>query len=312
MSFITKSLLIPIYKNEPNIITLLEALRDLDKDIKDMEVVFIVDGSPDASWSILKSMLPEEPYSSRLILLSKNFGSSSAVRTALDYSKGTYVAVMAADLQEPLHLIKTFFKVLEANEADIAIGQRTGRQDPALSKFFSTLYWGLYRRFINSEIPPGGVDVFACNRKVVNVLTQIKEHNSYISILLFWVGFRRKFIPYERQKREQGKSAWTFQKKMRLFLDTIFSFSDFPITLLLSVGGVGISLSAILGICVLIARILDKVPVQGYTTLLIVMLLGFSTLLFTQGIIGCYLWRSFENTKTRPLTIIDQIDEWDK
>ena len=312
MKLANKSLIIPIYKNEANVITLLEALRDLTKEIDGLEVVFVVDASPDASWSLLKSLLPEEPYSSQLILLSKNFGSSSAIRTGFEYAKGTYIAVMAADLQEPPHLIRTFFLMLEANETDIAIGQRVGRQDPPLGKFFSTLYWGLYRRFINSEIPPGGVDVFACNRKVTDVLIQIKEHNSYISILLFWVGFRRAFVPYERQKREQGESAWTFRKKMRLFLDTIFSFSDFPIILLLSVGGAGIFCSAVFGLLVLIARILNKVPVEGYTTLLLVMLLGFSILLLTQGVIGCYLWRCFENTKTRPLTIVDQIDEWDK
>jgi glycosyltransferase involved in cell wall biosynthesis len=307
-----RSLVIPIYKNEANIPFLLEALRDLTKNIDSMEVVFVVDGSPDDSWALLKALLPEESYPSRLVLLSRNFGSSSAIRTGLEFARGEYIAVMAADLQEPPHLIKTFFEVLESNEADITAGRRVERKDPLVSKMFSKLYWVLYRHFINREIPPGGVDVFACNKKVADVLVGIREHHSYISILLFWVGFRRKFIPYERRERQQGKSAWTFRKKVHLFLDTVFSFSDFPILLLTSVGSIGILLSAVWGAMIFVMRILNKVPVQGYTTLLLVILLGFSSLLFTQGIIGCYLWRCFENTKARPLAIVASVNDWDK
>lgn len=310
MSIPIQSLIIPIYKNEPNVPFLLETLRDLARDIAALEVVFVVDGSPDDSWALLKALLPEEPYPSRLVLLSRNFGSSSAIRIGLKFAQGEHIAVMAADLQEPPHLIKTFFEVLKSDEADIVAGQRIGRKDPFVSRIFSKLYWLMYRYFINREIPQGGVDVFACNKKVADVLVEIREHHSYISILLFWVGFRRKFIPYERRERQQGKSAWTFQKKVHLFLDTIFSFSDFPILLLTSVGSIGILLSAVWGVTIFIMRILNKVPVQGYTTLLLVMLLGFSLLLFTQGIIGCYLWRCFENTKTRPLAIVAKVDEW--
>jgi glycosyltransferase involved in cell wall biosynthesis len=306
----TKSLVIPIYKNEPNIIPLLETLREFKKEIADLEVVFVVDASPDNSWALLRSLLSEEPYSSRLILLSRNFGANPAVMTALNYARGEYISLMAADLQEPPHLIKQFFQLLENDAADVVIGQRIGREDPVMSKIFSAIYWKLYRRFINDEIPPGGVDTFACNRKVVDVLTRIKEHNTYISILIFWVGFRRKFVTYERQKREFGKSSWTFRKKLRLLLDTIFSFSDFPILLLTTIGGVGVFLSFILGSVTFISRILHKISVQGYSTLLIVMLFGFSALLFTQGIIGCYLWRCFENTKSRPLAVVARIDEW--
>ncbi|MDR2175516.1 MAG: glycosyltransferase family 2 protein [Synergistaceae bacterium] len=305
-----RSLIIPIYKNEANIPFLLEALRELTRDIESMEVVFVVDGSPDDSWALLRALLPEEPYPSRLVLLSRNFGSSSAIRTGIEFARGEHIAVMAADLQEPPQLVKTFFETLESDEADIVAGQRVGRKDPLMSKMFSNLYWTLYRYFINQEIPPGGVDVFACNKKVADVLAGIKEHHSYIAILLFWVGFRRKFVPYERQERRQGKSAWTFRKKTHLFLDTVFSFSDFPILLLTSVGSLGILLSAVWGAAIFIMRLLNKVPVQGYTTLLLVMLLGFSSLLFTQGIIGCYLWRCFENTKARPLAIVAGAEDW--
>lgn len=301
---IVKSLVIPVYKNESNIPDLLSALHALAERVKKLEVVFVVDGSPDLSWLMLREALPNQSFPSQLILLSRNFGSSTAIRVGLEHARGAFVAVMAADLQEPPALVENFFLKLEEDEADIVIGQRIGRKDPWVASAFSRIYWFAYRRFINRNIPKGGVDVFACNEKVLKTLVAMQEHNTYVSILLFWVGFRRLCIPYERQERQKGKSAWTFRKKFRLFLDSVFSFSDFPILLISSVGVGGILLASALGIWTLAARFLNKIPVAGYTTLLLVMLFGFSALLLTQGIIGSYLWRCFENTKGRPLAIV--------
>ena len=144
--------------------------------------------------------------------------------------------------------------MLEGGDIDIVIGQRRGREDPWLTSVFSRIYWSLYRRFINSEIPDGGVDIFACNEKVLKTLVSLREQNTYILILLFWVGFRRAFVPYERQKRQKGKSAWTMRKKFRLFLDSIFSFSDLPILLITFIGSGGILLSLVLGLWTLVAQ----------------------------------------------------------
>lgn len=306
------SLIIPVYKNEKNLPALLEAIRDLVVRLSDMEVVFVIDGSPDVSWFLLHETLPTEPYRSQLILLSRNFGSSSAIRTGLEYARGEYHAIMAADLQEPPYLIERFFELLSRNEVDVVIGQRVGRKDPLPARFFSGLYWKLYCHFINPSIPSGGIDVFACTKKISDILVQIKEHNSSISLLLFWVGFRRAFVPYERQERQEGKSAWTFRKKFRFFLDTVFSFSDFPIFFVSYLGMAGIFLSILLGGWTFTARLLNKVPVEGYTTLLLVILFGFSALFLTQGIIGAYLWRCFENTKSRPVAIVEKIDVWNR
>ena len=147
----------------------------------------------------------------------------------LEAATGQYFAVLAADLQEPPKLVVQMFQSLERDECDVTIGERVKRDDPWPTVLASNLFWWLYRKIIFKEIPHGGVDIFGCNRKVRDQLTALSERNSSLVGLLFWIGFRRKSLPYERARREIGKSAWTFSKKWQYLLDSVYSFSDFPI-----------------------------------------------------------------------------------
>jgi len=299
------SLVVPVYKNEDSIPELLLALSGIsDKLDGRLEVVFVVDGSPDRSLQLLESHLPSCPYASRLILLSRNFGSFAAIRTGLAEAQGPYFAVMAADLQEPPDLLVEFFQALESEPIDIAIGARAGRNDPPLSRWSSALYWSLYQRFVQSEMPPGGVDVFGCNQAVRNRLLELDESNSSLVGLLFWLGFRRKLVPYQRQTRQHGRSAWTFGRKLRYLSDSVFAFSDLPVRFLIVAGGVGLIVSTALGTIVFIARLQGLIAVSGYTA--IVLIITFFAALNTLGlgIIGSYVWRAFENTKRRPGSVV--------
>jgi len=144
------SLIVPVYKSRSNIGPLLEALRTLPAQLadKELQVVFVVDGSPDDSYLQLRDQLPRQPFRSRLINLSRNFGAFSAIRAGIAAAQGDRFAVMAADLQEPIELVADFDRILCADEADVAVGQRTGRADPLFSRMSSLLFWGVYRRFI--------------------------------------------------------------------------------------------------------------------------------------------------------------------
>ena len=299
------SLVVPVYKNEDSIPELLLALSGISGKLDGrLEVVFVVDGSPDRSLQLLESHLPSCPYASRLILLSRNFGSFAAIRTGLAEAQGPYFAVMAADLQEPPDLLVEFFHALESEPIDIAIGARAGRNDPPLSRWSSGLFWSLYRRFVQSEMPPGGVDVFGCNQAVRDRLLELDESNSSLVGLLFWLGFRRKLIPYQRQTRRHGRSAWTFGRKLRYLSDSVFAFSDLPVRFLIVAGGIGLIVSTALGTIVLIARLQGLIAVSGYAA--IVLIITFFAALNTLGlgIIGSYVWRAFENTKRRPGSIV--------
>ena len=306
------SLIVPVYMNEGNIPSLIKAIRALRNTIDDtFETVFVVDGSPDKSFLLLRDALPEAGFDAQLVALSRNFGAFAAIRAGLEAARGDYFAVMAADLQEPPELVTSMYGALVSNECDVAYGLRTKRNDPFISRQLSKAFWSFYRRTIAPDIPRGGVDMFACNRMVRDQVLALNERNSSLIGLLFWVGFRRKGIPYERRHREIGTSAWTFVKKWKYMQDSVFSFSDLPISILLTIGFFGTFISVTFGSIVVISALAGQIDVPGYAATIIVILV-FSTLqLLSIGVLGVYIWRVFENTKGRPLHIVMSQDVFD-
>lgn len=299
------SLIIPVYNNLESLPDLLKIIDELNKKLENqLEVIFVIDGSPDNSYQFLRSQLPQYPFPAKTLLLARNFGSFAAIRAGLQAANGKYFAVMAADLQEPPDLILQFFTALKNNEADIALGIRTQRDDPFFSRIAAQIYWFCYRKVVQKDMPPGGVDVFACNYTVKEWLLNLEESNSSLVGLIFWLGFRRKLIPYNRLKRIHGKSAWSFRRKLRYLNDSVFSFTDLPIRLLINVGIIGMMLSIIYALFLLIARVFHLIQLPGYTTTLLVILFFTALNTLSLGIIGSYVWRAFENSKRRPQVIV--------
>jgi polyisoprenyl-phosphate glycosyltransferase len=299
------SLVIPVYRNSANIPDLLAALEQLNEQLRGgLELVFVVDGSPDDSLQQLAERLPRAGFRSQLLSLSRNFGAFAAIRAGLEAAQGPHFAVMAADLQEPPELILSFDRLLRTGDCDVVVGRRIARGDPLSTRMFSATFWGFYRRFVQREIPSGGVDVFGCTATVRDQIVAMQENNSSLVGLLFWIGFRRAEVPYERRERVEGTSAWTFAKKLKYLSDSMFSFSDLPIKMLYYTGAAGLLLSIGLGLLVVWAKLLGEIPVPGYTaTVLIVMFFG-ALNCYGIGILGGYVWRTFENTKGRPNYIV--------
>lgn len=299
------SLVIPVYGNAQTLDALLEALAGVHRELAGaLEVVFVVDGSPDDSYLRLAAALPRAPFRSRLLLLSRNFGAFSAIRAGLEAGTGDRFAVMAADLQEPPELVVEFARRLESGRCDVVVGRRTGRADPLPARLSAWLFWALYRRFIQREVPPGGVDVFGCTRAVRDQLVRMAELNTSLVGLLFWVGFRRESVPYVRRERHAGRSGWTFDKKLRYLMDSVFSFSDLPIRFLLRTGALGLALSVVLAAAVLAAKLHGNIPVPGYAATVLAITFFGALNCFGLGIIGGYVWRTFDNTKGRPNFIV--------
>lgn len=295
------SIVIPVYKNETSLPDLFAALENIAaRSQRPLEVVFAVDGSPDRCADIIREKQGSLSFSSQLVVLSRNFGSFAAIRAGLKIASGKHITVMAADLQEPPEMALEFFEALEKDEADIILGTRRSRQDPFLTKVFSKTFWSLYRRFIQPDVPVNGVDVFGCNQVFRDALISLNESNSSLIGQIFWLGFRRKFVQYDRLERAHGKSAWTFRKKLKYFYDNFFSFSDLPIRLILWAGGIGMFSSLIFGLVVVINRIFGLISVPGYTATVLAILFFAGLNSFGLGIIGTYVYRAFENTKNRP------------
>ena len=299
------SIVVPVYRNAENITDLVQALSQLDRKLDGaMEAVFVVDGSPDDSHARLEAALAARPFRAQLLLLSRNFGSFAAIRAGLAAGRGERFAVLAADLQEPPELVLEFDQQLRRGECDIVLGLRTKRQDPWLTRLTSSVFWNMYRRSIQPDIPKGGVDVFGCTRQVRDQILLLHETNSSLVGLLFWVGFRRAFVPYERRARTAGRSAWTLTKKLRYLSDSIFSFTDRPVRWLMGIGAFGMVASVLGGAVIFIAKVTGQIPVPGYAaTTLVVIFFGALNCLGL-GIIGGYVWRTFENTKGRPNYLI--------
>lgn len=299
------SLVVPVYRNEGSIADLLEAIRGISQRLDgDFEAVFVVDGSPDQSHGLLAALLPDAGFRARLIALSRNFGAFSAIRAGLERAEGEVVAVMAADLQEPPELVLRFAEALAGDRADVAFGVRQGRADPWMSKLASNAFWATYRRCVMPDIPRGGVDVFAVSRRFRTTLLRMGESNTSLLAQLFWLGGRRVFVPYERRERRHGRSAWTLSKKLKYLGDSVFAFTDLPVRLLIATGLVGMLTSVGLGIVVLAAKLTGLVDVPGYTPIILSVLFFGALNSLGLGVVGSYAWRGFENTKARPLAVV--------
>ncbi len=295
------SLVVPVYKNEDSIPDLLEVLAGLNRLLDgEFEAVIVVDGSPDRSLDLLIDRLPEAPFAAQLLVLSRNFGSFAAIRAGLAAGSGEAFAVMAADLQEPPELILELVKKLATGTVDIVVGMREARGDPLLSRLCSAAFWAVYRVLAQREVPPGGVDVFGCTREFRDRLLVLTESNSTLVGLIFWLGFRRDVVRYRRMPRVHGRSAWGFSRRLRYLLDSCFAFSDLPIRLMTLVGALGITISVGLSIAVLVAKWTGQIPMPGYTATVLTVIFFGGVNSLGLGLIGEYLWRTFENTKNRP------------
>jgi glycosyltransferase involved in cell wall biosynthesis len=301
----TNSVVIPVYCNSGSIPDLLNALANLHHALAgDLEVVFVVDGSPDDSHHKLSALLPDQPFPSQLLLLSRNFGAFSAIRRGLVEAGGSYIGVMAADMQEPPELMLNFFSALSSRPVDVVFGLRVGRADPIGTRLASKLFWSTYRLFVQPDVPAGGVDVFALTSDFRDRLVSMEEANSSLLGLLFWLGGRREFIPYSRRVRLHGKSGWTLRKKVTYLMDSVFAFSDLPVRILVALGVIGMSTSATLGSVVFLARMLGLFSTPGYAGSMLTILFFGALNTFGLGIVGNYAWRAYENTKQRPLNIV--------
>jgi glycosyltransferase involved in cell wall biosynthesis len=303
------SIVVPLYRSEENLPDLFRELGRIAQEAPgQVELVFVNDGSPDRSAEVVAEHLERLPAPAQLIRLSRNFGAFSAIAAGLKHARGDYFAVIAADLQEPPELTLRFWEELRSGRADVVFGVRENRSDPALSLLASTVFWYWYRRLVNPEIPEGGVDIFGCNRQVRDQICAMKEVETSLVGLLFWVGYRRGFVGYERRERTKGKSAWTFRKKLNYLVNSVFNFTDLPLRLLMSTGLLGIGFSLVAGVTVLWAKLSGKIALPGYTaTVLTIVFFGGLTALGL-GIVGQYLWLTLQNARQRPLYIVASME----
>jgi glycosyltransferase involved in cell wall biosynthesis len=303
----TVSIVIPVYYNELSLAHLFPRLLGLaDANPQyNFEYVFVDDASGDNSFEILADLANRDPRV-RVVRLSRNFGSNAAILAGLHYVSGDCVAMITADLQDPPELITTMLQRWQTGKK-VVLAAREARDDPLLNRLLSGAFYWLFRRLAIREMPPNGCDFALVDRKVTDMLVQIGEKNPFLVGLILWLGFDREVVYYTRQKRGLGKSRWTFGKRVKYFIDALVSFTYVPMRLV-SAMGIALALAGFVwAVIVVINRILSGVPVQGWASLMTVVLVVSGVQLLTLGIFGEYLWRNFDETRKRPSFVVDQL-----
>lgn len=299
------SVVIPIYYNQDNLLPLYDDIEEklYSHDEVEWELVMVNDGSKDNSYEIMKQ-LAESDNRIKAISLSRNFGSHSAILCGLSECTGDCAVIKAADLQEPTELILDMISSWREGN-NVVLAEREGREESKGQTFFANFYYWLVRKTALSTMPKNGFDIYLIDRKVINVLTALDETNSALTGQILWSGFKTDHVSYIRKAREIGDSKWTLKKKIRLVMDTLFSFSSLPITTVLIIGILSVIVAFLWSVTVIIEKIAGNIPVNGFTTLLIVQLFSFGIIMMTLGILGEYLWRTFDASRGRPTYIVE-------
>lgn len=301
------SIIIPVYFNEPNIHPLYKVLEKdvLDKINFEYEIIFVDDGSKDKSIQKIKELQNKHPHI-KLVKLSRNFGSHPAILAGLSVANGDAACFISADLQDPPKIILDMLEKWEQG-ANSVIAVREDREESFLQKSFSNTYYRIMRKIALKNMPLGGFDCFLIDRKVINTVVKMNEKNTSLMGLILWSGYNIATIKYTRKARELGKSQWTLGKKIKYFTDSIISFSFFPLRVITVTGILFSLISFIWMLVVIFSWLFGQIPIQGYTTLILVILFSSGLILFSLGMIGEYLWRILDSSRNRPTFIIEEI-----
>ncbi len=306
------SIIVALYNEESIIEHTFSQLYEkviLENQDKKGEIVFVDDGSHDRSLEKLIGIRKKHPDIVRIVKFSRNFGQAAATHAGYENARGKCIARINADLQDPPELINQMLYHFFEKNYQIVIAKRKTRKESYYRKITSKFSYNLVRKMCFSEIPKGGFDFFLISSKVRDLITLAYEKNPYIQGQIMWQGFEKKYIEYERIERKVGKSKWNFSMKIKYLIDSIISYSFFPIRFITYTGVIMIGISFIYAIIELVRKLsgLHYLMDNKIILFLIVFISGIHMIML--GIVGEYLWRVLEQIRNRPLYIVDKIYE---
>ena len=305
------SVVVPCYNEEKALPFFYEEICKVVKEIKnlDYELIFIDDGSTDNTLNIIKAY-SKLNKKSKYISFSRNFGKEAAMIAGLEHSKGDYVTLMDADLQDPPSLLPKMYEILLKEDYDVVGTRRVTRKgEPKIRSFFSRMFYRIINKMSRIEMVDGARDFRLMKRKVVDAIISMKEYNRYSKGIFSFVGFKTKWLEYENVKRVAGKTKWSFWKLFKYAIEGIVGFSTFPLVLSALIGLLFCLLAFIMIIVIIVKTIIFGDPVSGWpSTICIIFFIG-GVQLFVMGIIGEYLAKIYLETKNRPIYIIRETEE---
>lgn len=301
------SIVLPAYNEEQNIANTADVLAKLlaENEI-DYELVFISDGSRDGTYGEIFRAAGENPRI-KGAEFSRNFGKEAGIFAGLALASGDAVVVMDCDLQHPPQTILQMWKLWQEG-AEVVEGIKSSRGRESLGyKLSAGLFYKIMSRLIRMDMSASS-DFKLLDRKVVDVLLSLPERNTFFRALSFWAGFRTETVEYEVQERKFGESKWSFGSLMKYAISNATSFSTIPLQLVTVTGLISILFSAVLAVQTLV-RFLTGNSVEGFTTVILLILIIGGLLMLSLGIIGHYIARIYEEVKGRPKYIISRVTD---
>jgi dolichol-phosphate mannosyltransferase len=268
----------------------------------EFEILFVDDGSRDDTFEHLAALAAEFPYV-RAIRFAQNCGSHMAIRAGMEHARGDAAAFLACDLQDPPELIPTMLTAL-SGPVQIVWAVRQNRDDSRFDRIFSRAFYGLGRALISPNLAATGSSMFLLGPHALHALRLHRERNLVLDAALATMNFAQAQVPYERKARQAGKSKWTLGKKLKLFADFFAGYSYAPIRLMSYLGMLTAAAGFVYALVVLINKLVFKTPVEGWTSLMLVLLVVGGMQMVMLGIIGEYMWRTLDEARRRPRYII--------
>ena len=303
------SVIVPCYNEEENVSLFYEELTKNDPFFKekgiDAEILYIDDGSTDRTVEEVRR-LREKDERVHLVSFSRNFGKEAAIYAGLEHSKGDYVVLMDADLQDPPSLLPEMISCLEQGYDSVATRRVSRKGEPPIRSFFARMFYKLMKRISRTEIMDGARDYRLMTRQMVNAILSMQEYNRFTKGIFGWVGFRTKWLEYENVERARGETKWNFWKLFLYSLDGITAFSTVPLMIASVVGALFCMLAFLMIIFIIIRKVLFGDPVSGWPSLVCIMLFLSGVQFFCTGILGQYLAKTYMEVKRRPIYLVKE------
>lgn len=303
------SLVVPCYNEADNVAAFQEAvIAAFDGCGYDYEIVFIDDGSKDATLHNLKKLYAAQRCPVKVISFSRNFGKEAGIYAGLEHASGEYISLIDADLQQRPEIVRDMVKTLdEEPEYDVVAAYQDRRGEGKVLSFCKRCFYSLINKLSKVTLQPDASDFRTFRRSVRDSILELTEYHRFSKGIFAWVGYSTKFIPYTACERASGTSKWNFWKLLNYAIEGIIGFSTAPLRLATCLGGVTGVAAVIYGIVVILQKLICGIDVPGYATIIVLILLLGSVQLFCIGIIGEYVGRTFEQTKNRPVYIAKEI-----
>ena len=274
----------------------------------DYEIVFVNDGSKDATLHNLKKLHSEQKCPVKVVSFSRNFGKEAAMYAGLEHASGEYICFIDADLQQRPEVVRDMVKILdEEPEVDVVAAYQDRRGEGKVLSFFKKSFYAIINKLSKVALQPDASDFRTFRRSVRDSILDLNEYHRFSKGIFAWVGYNTKFIPYTACERVAGTTKWSFWKLMEYAIEGIIGFSTAPLRLATVLGFLGGVASVLYLIWVIIEKLVLGIDIPGYPTIIALLLIFGSSQLFCMGIIGEYVGRIFEQSKDRPIYIAKEI-----